>query len=815
MKSPILRCALLPLGVLAAHGAALAATTCVNSAALLQTTLTAAQTNNEADVIQLVVGTYNIGTSISINVSDNYALTIEGGYAPGCANAPTAVPDNTIVKGANGISLRLATYRGGMTLRNLTLSGFKPPAATNAIVIADNYAADVIRLENLDVSGNGVNGINDSILQIYPAGGLVLDDSIVHDNTNAFAAVHVQAQYTGLPVLIVNNTITANAGPGLSLQVYTEQRDLLANNVFWNNATSDLVIDSNVGNERPVAFNNTWLNCSGCANLSQASANNLNSDPKLTTSAPKYRLGATSPGINSGIPVPMVIPTADAAANARVVGSAPDRGAYETSTNDLGAHTYLVTSNADDAANILTLRGAITSANAAGVPASIHFHFPSCPQVISLATPLPPITVPLIIDGYSDPGAVPNSGVRSGIGSLPFNATICPILFGSVSPAPANALSVSSSVDPSVRLDVRGVRFENFQAAVALSGGVANWVHGNAFAGPFLFPNTYIGNVTGVSIDGGFADVIGGPAPADVNLIGVSSGIGGVLISGGIGTIENWYHTIANNNVGADPTGDTTTSYKNANNGIVLQNTQQHLITGNWVMANGGDGLQLDGAAYTLVQSNYFGTSAVANYGNVGMGVRIEGGASNNWVGVTDPLAMGGANAMEANGGAGVLLDLDAGVYNEVVGNGMYINGSLAIDIALLGVTADSGSENTGPNHLLHKPHLAGVVASSGGKMTVSGTIATSANAYRYLTLYSNNRCNGDAQNEIGTYVLQADASGAITFNLNVPQPNFGPAWVTATEEGYTAGSTDTSEISNSRLLKQSDDIYYDGFDCY
>src|SRR5437588_8857737 len=104
MKSPILRCALLPLGVLAAHGAAQAATTCVNSAALLQTTLTAAQTNNEDDLIQLVAGNYVLGASLSINISDGRKLTIEGGYAPGCVAPPTAVPDNTIVNGGNGIS---------------------------------------------------------------------------------------------------------------------------------------------------------------------------------------------------------------------------------------------------------------------------------------------------------------------------------------------------------------------------------------------------------------------------------------------------------------------------------------------------------------------------------------------------------------------------------------------------------------------------------------------------------------------------------------------------------------------------------------
>jgi len=809
--------ALLPLFALAAGHEAAAATTCVNTAAALQAALSAAQNNNQDDLIQVVASNYNFGASLNINIADGYALTIEGGYAAGCASAPSAIPDNTIITGANGTFLRLATYAGGITLRNLTLSGFKPAAGTNAIVVADSYGGDTLRLENLSVSGNGVNGINDSILQVYPAGGLVFHDNVVHDNANALAAVHIQSQYPGLPIAIANNTVTANAGPGLSLQVYSELPTVLSNNILWNNATSDLIVDSNVGNERPAAFNNTWLNCSGCAFLSQASANNLTSDPKLTTSAPKYRLGATSPAINSGVPVPMTLTALDAAGNARNVGSAPDRGAYETATNDIGpAHTYVVTSSGDDANNLLTLRGAITAANNAGVPAYIRIHIAaSCPQVVSLATPLPPIAVPMIIDGYADPNAAPNTSPPGPAGDIGFNATLCAILVGSSSPTPLHALSVASNANTNVHLDVRGVRFENFQHAIDLSGGIGNWIHGNAFAGPFIF-NTVLGNGIGVYMDGGFADVIGGPALADVNLIGGSSGLGGVLISGGIGSVENWYHTVSNNSVGADPTGNTDASFGNTNSGIVLQNTQQHTISANWIVANGGDGILIDGGAYDLVQSNKIGSNLSSGLGNAGMGVRLRGGAANNWIGSTDPLVADGGNEIKNNGGAGVLVDLDASSYNQVTANASFNNGGLAIDLAQLGASADTGTESSGPDHLLHKPHIASATYAPSSKINVSGSIVTSqANTYRYLTLYASSRCGGDALSEIGTYALQANAAGLITFNLSVPQPGFGPAYITGTAEGYTAGATDTSEISNSRRIAASDDVFYDSFDCY
>jgi hypothetical protein len=803
-------------GIFASTLASAIVPTCVQTAAELQTALTAAATDNQFNYIGVVTSTYNFATPLVVNVTDGYGLTIEGGYAAGCAGLPTPVPDNTIINGANGTNLRLVSQRGGLTVRNLTLSGFKPAAGTNAIFMGTSYGSDTLRIENLSVAGNGVNGINDSIFAIYPAGALEFHDNVVHDNANALAAVRVVAFYADLPIYIANNTVTANAGPGMAISIYSLLPAVLSNNIFWNNGTSDFVVDPNVGNERPAAFNNTWLNCGGCSNLSLASDNNSSADPKLTTSVPKYRLNNGSPAINAGIPVPLTLGALDAAGNARVVGSAPDMGAYENGTNDLTLHTYLVTSNADDAANIFTLRHAITAANAAGVPAAIHFHFTAgCPQVIQLATPLPPITVPMTIDGYSDPGSAVNTAQPGPVNDIPFNATICPVLFGSSSPAPAHALSVSDTANSTVHLEVRGVRFQNFQQAIDLSGGNGHWIHGNAFAGPFLFPGAVLGNGIGVQIDGGFADVVGGIARADVNLIGGSSGSAAVLISGGSGSVQNWYHTVINNSIGGDPTGTTDASYNNVSDGIVLQNSRQQDVLGNWIVANGGDGVVLDGSTNTLVQSNRIGSNINPGLGNAGMGVRVRGGAYTNWIGTTAPGLVGRSNIINNNGGAGVLVDLDAATYNQVTDNNILNNGGLAIDLALLGPTANAAAE-TGPNRLLHKPLLTSAVYSAPNTIKVSGTLTTSAaNEYRYFTFYASHRCGGDAEVPLGTYALQSDANKTINFALSIPQPFFSPAYITATGEDYTAGSTNTSEISNSRRLAVADDIYYDNFDCY
>jgi hypothetical protein len=788
--------------------------TCVSTAAQLQAALTAAATDHVNNYIALVNGTYNFATPLTVNVSDNAFLTIEGGYtAADCSGLPNAIPDNTLITGTNGSGAYVRIVGdGGLTIRNLTFSGFKAAAGTNAILLGENSAGSILHVENIAITGNGVNGINDHVLAVYPSGGLVFDDNIVHDNANANAAVYLYSNYPGLAVTLANNTIAHNLSPGLALDVYSDLQVALYNNVLWNNASNDLILLET----RALALNNTWLNSfiDSSSSLTPTSANNSTSDPKLTAT---YRLGATSPAINNGSPAPMVLPLIDAGGNFRVQGSAPDQGAYETSTNDLGAHTYLVTKSTDDANDILTLRGAITAANGAGVPARINFHFVSgCPQVITLNSPLPAITVPMFIDGYSEPNSSMNTLAPPPAGYMPFNAVICPIMFGGASPATASALSVSAAAASTVHLEVRGLRFANFATAIDLSGGNANWIHGNTFAGPFIFGGV-IGNGVGVQIAGGAGDVVGGPATADVNLIGASTGVAGVLVTGGVNQGTNAFHTISNNSIGGDPSG-TGATYGNTNAGVELQSTQETRVANNWIVANGGDGVRIDNSTYNLVQTNAIGYLFSPGLGNGGAGVRLLDGAYGNWIGTADPMLPQylGGNTISANGGPGVLVDLDAGKLNEATGNSIFQNGGLAIDLALQGPTPNTGNESTGPNYLIHKPVLTGADMATGGNITVLGNLPTEfANTYRYVSVYASHTCGGDADTLLGTYIVQAGANGMINLNLLVPAPGYGPAYITATDDDYTAGVNDTSEISNSKKLSASDDIYNDSFDCY
>ncbi|GAA0722724.1 choice-of-anchor Q domain-containing protein [Dokdonella soli] len=786
------------------HPASAIALTCVSTSAQLQAALTAAATNSKPNAIALVVGTYTLAAPLTASISNGFALTIEGGYPSGCASAPTPVPDNTIITGANvaGTYVRLIGY--GLTVRNLTFTGLKPAAGTDAVVIGDNNLGGILHIENVAVSGNSVNGINDSILTVYPSGGLVFDDNIVHDNGNAAAAVAISADYPRLPFTIANNTIAHNQSPGLLLGAYTPYSPVrLFNNILWNNALDDLVLT----NSQAVALNNTWLNSSldSSSTLASASANNSTTNPQLTSN---YMLADTSPVIDGGIPLPLILPATDAANYARVINDAPSQGAYESQHVFVEAE-QLVTNTNDSGPG--SLRQAILSANASGKPTSIPFFIGnSCgPQVIALNSPLPSPTVSLLISGYTQPGASKNTSSQTLVGSIPFNGNICIIVFGSFGGNVSSALVAGPLTPTNVHVEVTGLAFTNFKgSAIDFSGGNGHWVHGNTFGVELPSTGPLFANDIGVQIDGGAAAVVGGPNPADVNLIGRGSGTDGlgVLVSGQ-GTSFN---TIANNSIGGDPSG-TTAGNGNQNAGIEILDTILSTVNNNWIVANGGDGILINNSLSTLVQSNYIGSGFASSLGNAGAGVHVRNGSWINWIGSTYPMTRTGANVIDSNGGPGVWVDLDAGRYNQVSANEIFDNVGLAVDLALLGPTPNVGNESTGPNDLLHKPVLTSVDYAAGGKITVLGSISTRPNDTRYVNVYASDRC-GDAYALLGSYLVQASASGTIALNLSVPAPTFGPAKITATEDDYTAVAN-TSEISSCKDLSASDDIFNDGFD--
>src|SRR5262249_40941040 len=115
-----------------------------------------------------------------------------------------------------------------------------------------------------------------------------------------------------------------------------------------------------------------------------------------------------SPVINSGDNnVPGGLPAHDLDGGPRLVGNKVDRGAFESSIDN--EFLQSVTNTNDSGAG--SLRAAIANANANGSGgALIKFNIgTTCgPHVITLASPLPAITAPVYINGYTQTGSVEN-----------------------------------------------------------------------------------------------------------------------------------------------------------------------------------------------------------------------------------------------------------------------------------------------------------------------------------------------------------------------------------------------------------------------
>jgi hypothetical protein len=199
---------------------------------------------------------------------------------------------------------------------------------------------------------------------------------------------------------------------------------------------------------------------------------------------------------------------------------------------------YLVTST-EDTVTGGTLRQAILAANAGGVATSINFNMAlgcSSGCRIQLASPLPAITVPVTIDGYTQPGASPNSLTVG-------DDAVVNILID-VNNRSGDGLSFSSSAAGSI---VRGLRITNFGDGIGNWSGIVVQASNVAVEGNFIdVPGIGSTPYAGVLIAGGSNVRVGGTTPAQRNVIQV---VTVVIASSGPGTL------IQGNYLGSTPNG--------------------------------------------------------------------------------------------------------------------------------------------------------------------------------------------------------------------------------------------------------------------
>lgn len=357
--------------------------------------------------------------------------------------------------------------------------------------------------------------------------------------------------------------------------------------------------------------------------------------------------------------------------------------------------TFTVTNTNDSGAG--SLRQAILSANANPGADLINFNIPGTGvHTISPASPLPNITDPVTINGYTEPGASPNTSATAD------NAVVKIQLDGSNS----SLLSQDGLHISAGNTTVKGIDFTHWTRNTIDAGSAAIFIdtHGDdVIAGDFLGTDAAgaiaIGNSFGIIISGGANSRIGGTTAAARNVISGNSKTGVAITSGSGNVIEG-------NLIGLDATGER--GLGNSEFGAVVSGGSGNVIGGTAagarnVVSGNSIGVNVNLLATgTVLQQNLIGTdargtAAVGNSDGVDIGAGGNGGA-NTLIGGTTPSAR---NVISGNSRDGV--DLLNTFFASTVIQGNYIgvdvtgerglgNGIFGVFLGTTGPTAVGGT---------------------------------------------------------------------------------------------------------------------------
>lgn len=318
-----------------------AATFCVASSAEFTSALATAATNGADDVIRLRSGVYTNPAGVGdafVAAGESHALTISGGWFP-LLQVPCAAQVGTSVIDGEGArrALRVAVSVGfaPVTLRDLTFRNGETTGGGAGLQIQSlaNFAGDVT-LDHLVFQDNHAGFVGGALDAGTDGGVFVLRDSLFvgngsGDGRGKAVSLTVNASSPSVVrVFVGNNTIvdsycdTPPCNDG-AMRFAGDARAAFYNNLFASNVGGDLRLAALHGE---VYFNN-YLSLIGTPQ--QDVANVAFVDPKFVDAAGgNYRLRPTSPLVDLGTNI-FTLDDEDLAGIPRVLGLAPDVGAYE------------------------------------------------------------------------------------------------------------------------------------------------------------------------------------------------------------------------------------------------------------------------------------------------------------------------------------------------------------------------------------------------------------------------------------------------------------------------------------------------------
>jgi hypothetical protein len=511
------------------------------------------------------------------------------------------------------------------------------------------------------------------------------------------------------------------------------------------------------------------------------------------------------------------------------------------------ADVFVVNTTADSGPG--SLRQAILSANALTsgggtvcAPHRIEFNIPGAgPHTIQPLSALPSVLITITFDGFTQPGAVPNSASQGNNSVLKieldgsFAGASDGLLFSATVPGGAFGCSGNLSA-------VRGLVINRFQGAAIRSespcvppvscqvGGI--YIQGN-FIGTDISGNLARGNGFGASLSPGIAfgpnstrNLVGDQVFEDGGLIATrnrnvisANALDGIYLGSLPGRPSALDHRIRNNTIGLNAAG--TAALPNGRHGIFADvGSDATKLQDNLIAGNIGDGVRLlDNNAPANLSRNGIGIGENgAAFGNGGHGVYV--GGTSKAVGIGGRYAFSPFGASIANnGGSGVYVADTA-----IVDSGAFIakNGALDFDLAPAGVTANDDLDgDAGPNGLLNYPEITSATRDPvTGDGIITGMLNTTPGVVTTINFYFNDSCNANGHGGAETFLNTAsvnvtpDAQGNASFSRSVSFLPLGK-FITAQSRRFstTPGSIEVSELSACRQVVTAGSLFANDFE--
>ncbi len=774
--------------------AAESAVYCVDTAAEIQSAFASANSDANGTVqdIRVRPGSYSFSASLSFNSGEDKEFSLTGGWNSGCT-ARTINSAATVLNAggaqSNGTDFSFTGNQRSFRIEGIRFQNFRQFFLFESICPFGQSCPDTdfvrVRYNEFLTGLNVIIVANDA--QIYNVSNNLMAGLL--GNAGVDATVDLAYENADARPEVAFNTFSLACNGSIpALSLFSERNSpLFAQNIVATSGCATAITVPNLSNAKPWLFRENLYPAlpQGLLPAGGSTGNIISPTPGFVGGG-DFRLRETAPvsaAINAGLnsieasQLNFSAPAQDldGPVGSRLIGTRYDMGAYESSINDLPVLT--VTNENDSGAG--SLRAAITSANATPGPQKIVFDITGSCNVLAnlplvqLLTPLPDIVDTLEIDGYSQPGAAPNTQ------TLGSDAVICVAMSHAFGSTMSHYLQVPANAPAGASLTLRGIAFNaiagSATSAVRLRGGSDHIVQGNAFggAGPGVHAN--LGTFSfGLRIEDNAQDVtVGGPEPEHRNSFGGQSTTGLVLFDS-----TSSGHTIQNNYIGVAASGLAASPI--TGNGIFASASPDVRILDNVIAASQNSaGLSITGATATgyEIARNRFGTAAsgvpTPAFRNAS-GIVITGGSGNHQIGGI--LNSAASNTITNSEGPGVHLTTSAGVGVAIRPNRIFANGltnTLAQNIELgdLGpLDNDPGDADGGPNNGQNKPVINSSTINPDGTRQVSGSLATQNGQY-IIDIYRSPDCpNGRANllNLVGTQFV-TNLVGVAGFNLSVP----------------------------------------------